>query len=91
MRAQYVACLRFYEALPCEGVSALLRTVYGDRHPGALEDFNRLGATIFCPRAICVLSRRPVYRAMRAYLRQLFSLSMSALPCPLEYFISSVG
>ena len=30
------------------------------------------------------------YRAMRRYLRQLFSLSFSTLQCPLEYFIASV-
>ena len=29
-------------------------------------------------------------RAMRRYLCQIFSMSLSSLPCPLEFFIASV-
>ena len=31
-----------------------------------------------------------MYRAMRRYLCQVFSMSLSSLPCPLEFFIASV-
>lgn len=46
--------------------------------------------SVYAPKVICVLSKRPFYRAMRRYLRQLYSLSLSVTSCPIEYFISSV-
>ena len=49
-----------------------------------------LNFSIYCPKVICVVSSHPFYRAMRRYLRQLYSLSISSLECPLEYFITSV-
>ena len=46
--------------------------------------------SVYAPKVICVLTKKPFYRAMRRYLRQLYSLSLSVTSCPIEYFISSV-
>lgn len=46
--------------------------------------------SLFIPKVICLLSHAPFYRAMRRYLRQLYSLSLSSLLSPLHYFISSI-
>jgi len=48
------------------------------------------GTNIYAPKVVCVLSKVPFYRAMRRYLRQLYSISLSVMSCPIEYFISSV-
>src|SRR5690606_13474440 len=45
---------------------------------------------IFAPRCICVLSNVPFYRAMTRYLRQLYSISISMTPVPIEKFVASV-
>lgn len=46
--------------------------------------------SLFSPKVICVITSMPFYRAMRRYLRQLYSLSLSSLPVPLEFYISSI-
>lgn len=45
---------------------------------------------IFAPRCICVLSNVLFYRAMTRYLRQLYSISISMTPVPIEKFVASV-
>ena len=60
--------------------------VYGDSRAALIPD--RLSLCFFVPKIICVISRNPFYRAMRRYLRQLYSLSLSHMPAPLEAFIS---
>ena len=43
---------------------------------------------IYAPKCICIISRFPFYRALRRFLRQLYRLSLSAAPAPLERYIS---
>ncbi len=63
---------------------------------GANEEYNdkidRLlsSVSVFSPKVICVITSMPYYRAMRRYLRQLYSLSLSSIPVPLEFYISSI-
>jgi len=43
---------------------------------------------IYAPKCICIISRFPFYRALRRFLRQLYRISLSASPAPLERYIS---
>jgi hypothetical protein len=80
----YAACLHFYEKLLPEEVQQVFETIFGDDKVMSMVR----GTNVFCPKVICVVSSRPYYRAMRRYLRQLYSLSLSATPLPLEYYVS---
>ncbi len=82
----YAACLHFYEKLLSEEVQQVFETIYGDDKVMSMVK----GTNVFCPKVICVVSSRPYYRAMRRYLRQLYSMSLSSLPLPLEYFVSAI-
>ena len=46
--------------------------------------------TFYCPKAICLVSSQPFYRPMRSFLGQIYSMSLSSLPCPLEFYIASL-
>ena len=82
----HATCLRFYEAVDHAVMDTLFESLYG-----AEKAIHILpGTAIYCPKVICVLSSKPYYRAMRRFLQQLFSMSISNLPCPLEYYIASV-
>eukprot|EP01034_Spumella_vulgaris_P022474 gene22474-28602_t len=82
----YAACLRFYEVVPLEDLQPVFAAVYGEEQK--LEIL--AGSQVFCPKVVCVVSKRPFYRAMRRFLRQIYSLSLSSLSCPLEYFVASL-
>lgn len=84
----YCACLRFFEILDDKAIQDCCESIYGDSMRGNVSEMN-LGFKVFCPKVICVISSHPFYRGMRRYLRQLYSLSISATMCPIEYFISS--
>lgn len=81
----YAACLRFYEKVPAKEIEKTFQSFYGEEHLSLLPN-----ASFFCPKVLCVISRNPYYRALRVYLCQLYSMSMSSLPCPIEYYIASV-
>lgn len=85
----YCACLRFFEIVDDETLKLSCRSIYGQDIGTEVKDLS-LQFNIYCPKVICVISRNPFYRAMRRYLRQLYSLSISSLQCPLEFFITSV-
>eukprot|EP00605_Chrysophyceae_sp_TOSAG23-4_P000418 GSChrysophyteH1.ASY1.ANO1.474.1 assembled CDS len=80
----YAACLHFYEKLSGAEVQDVFESIFGDDKVMSMVS----GTNIFCPKVICVVSSRPYYRAMRRYLRQLYSLSLSSMPLPLEYFVA---
>ena len=82
----YAACLRFWEKVPSAEVTTLFESVFGDDKQINLS----VGTNLFTPQVICVVSSKLFYRAMQRYLRQLYSLSLSQLKAPLEYFISSL-
>lgn len=46
--------------------------------------------TMFSPKVICILSTQPFYRAMRGFLSQSYSMSLSQLSYPLEYYIAAL-
>jgi len=81
----YAACLRFYEKVPRAEIERIFQYLYGKEHLPLLPQ-----ATFFSPKVLCVISRNPYYRALRKYLCQLYSMSMSSLPCPIEFYIASV-
>ncbi len=54
----YAACLRFYEIVPVEDLQPVFREVYGEEQ--RLEILP--GSEIFCPKVVCVVSKRPFYR-----------------------------
>jgi hypothetical protein len=85
----YAACLRFYEELTSAEVKRLLTLLYGIQDANVLDEVTSR-FTLFCPKVICILSSYPFYRGMRSYLRQIYSLSLSTLICPIEFFISSL-
>jgi hypothetical protein len=72
--------------VPESEIESMCQYVYGDSRAALIPD--RLSLCFFVPKIICVISRNPFYRAMRRYLRQLYSLSLSHMPAPLEAFIS---
>jgi len=43
---------------------------------------------VYAPKCISIISRFPIYRALRRFLRQLYRISLSASPAPLERYIS---
>jgi hypothetical protein len=54
---------------------------------------NRVGSTVgefrlYMPKCICIMSHYPFYRAMRRFLRQLYSISLSSSRIPIERYIS---
>jgi len=82
----YAACLHFYEKVLGDDVQEVFENVFGsDKVMSMLP-----GTNLFCPKVICVVSSKPYYRAMRRYLRQLYSMSLSQLPVPLENFVASL-
>jgi hypothetical protein len=54
----YAACLRFYEIVPVEDLQPVFKEVYGEEQ--RLEILP--GSEIFCPKVVCVVSKRPFYR-----------------------------
>lgn len=86
-RHMHAACLRFYEVVPKEDILVVFEEVYKEAPESfALAD----SMEIVCPKVICVLSQKPYYRAMGRLLRQLYTLSLSPIVCPIEEFIVSV-
>jgi hypothetical protein len=81
----YAACLRFYELLDHKEYEEQFKNVYGDKHIKMLPNVG-----IYCPKIISVISSLPCYRAERSFLRQIYSMSMSSIPCPIEYYIASI-
>eukprot|EP00949_MAST-11_sp_MAST-11-sp1_P001552 g1552.t1 len=47
------------------------------------------GGDIFSPTALCIVSRYPFLEASRLFLKQVYRLSLSVLPVPLERYISN--
>jgi hypothetical protein len=82
----YVACLKFYEEVKKDDLLPAFQQIWGNDSTFDIPEEKG----IFCPKLICVLSRVPFYRAMRRYLRQLYSISLSSSICPLEHFIGAV-
>lgn len=82
----YVACLQFYEEVAFQDISPLMKDIWQETKTISVPE----ESAIYCPKVICVLSRYPFYRAMRRFLRQIYSISMSSNICPIEYFIGSV-
>eukprot|EP00981_Chlorochromonas_danica_P011325 scaffold3873_cov177-Ochromonas_danica.AAC.5 len=82
----YAACLKFFEILSPNSLEPIVKEIYGDK----VELVLPADEAIFCPKVICVLTRKPFYRAMRRYLRHIYSISLSSAVCPLEYFLSTV-
>jgi hypothetical protein len=86
-RHMHAACLRFYEVVPREDIAPVFEEVYKESPESfALAE----SMEIVSPKVICVLSQMPYYRAMGRLLRQLYTLSLSPIVCPLEEFIASV-
>ena len=85
----YCACLRFFELLENDIIVDFCKNVYGVDLGCEASELD-IGFSIYCPKVICVVSTNPFYRAMRRYLRQLYSMSLSSPQCPLEFFITSV-
>eukprot|EP01035_Chromulina_nebulosa_P019425 gene19425-25303_t len=86
----YAECLRFYENIDNNDVLKLFNDVY-DVNINSIDDIDLFHDNgLFCPKVICLISRRPFYRAMRRLLKQIYSLSLSSIPCPIEFFISSL-
>ena len=85
----YCACLQFFELVDNATLENCCKKIYGTDSDFNLSELS-LNFNIYCPKVICVISSNPFYRAMRRYLRQIYSLSISTLDCPLEFFISSV-
>jgi len=82
----YCACLRFFEKVDDRDINLTFASIYGSDHALKLDP----DKDIFCPKVICVVTRTPFYRAMRRFLRQLYSLSLSKMQCPIEFFIAAV-
>ena len=82
----YCACLRFFEKVEQDDLKLTFASVYGTDHELHLD----LEKEVFCSKVICVVTRTPFYRAMRRFLRQLYSLSLSTMQCPIEFFIAAV-
>jgi hypothetical protein len=76
-----------------EDINSVCQFVYGQSqsspfaHCSPHNPLSHSSQVFFCPKIICVVSRNPFYRAMRRYLRQLYSISLSCIPCPIESFI----
>ena len=87
----YSACLQFYEIAPKKLMEELFDSIYCGAD-GSKRYHLQYGAAmqLFCPKVICVVSQYPFYRAMRRYLRQLYSLSLSSTNYPIEFFIAAV-
>ena len=84
----YGCSLTFYEPLaPCQ-IDALRRR-FGDEVE-ILERRTPL-AEIFNPKCICVLSEMPFIEEFRECLGQLYRLSLSPMPLPLERFVGNVS
>jgi hypothetical protein len=87
----YAACLRFYEVADRSDVEKLFDETFSSVDGTKHFDLQYGGdMQIFIPKMICVVSQHPFYRAMRRYLRQLYSLSLSSITYPLEYFVAAV-
>lgn len=85
-RHLHAACLRFFEVVPFSDVVGVFAETF--RKPkGSLVIGKEM--EIVCPKVICVLSQMPFYRAMGRFLRQLYSLSLSPMVCPIERFLTS--
>jgi hypothetical protein len=76
----YAGCLKFYECIQDNQAVEIFK----DACPESVLPDN---VTLYSPKVLCVLSTHPFYRAMKGFLSQLYSMSLSAVLYPLEFFI----
>ena len=76
----YGATLQFYELVEPHELAAMIG------HPVGSPQFPKW-PLVFSPKALIILSHYPFYNLFREYLEQLYRISLSSSPIPLERYI----
>ncbi|OQR94357.1 hypothetical protein ACHHYP_01447 [Achlya hypogyna] len=91
----YACALKFYEELTPFEVLALFAPPQGAAKPPCIPkwalDLSSGTATssVFCPKCLVVISHHPLFSGYRLFLQQIYRISLSTAPMPIERYIAN--
>lgn len=84
----YASAMHVWEDVLAGPLLAYVRSTHPPPHPPWLAEA-RDDDILFLPRALVVLSHYPFYNCHRRFLQQVYRISLSAAPLPLERYIAN--
>ncbi|OQR91311.1 hypothetical protein THRCLA_09040 [Thraustotheca clavata] len=95
----YACALKFYEELTPLEVISLFAVPQNDSKTTTIPTWaqelssgtgNGTATSVFCPKCLIVISHHPFFSSFRHFLQQIYRISLSTAPMPLERYISNL-